>query len=285
MKPKTEYIDVNGVILEHPVCVSTFSRGLMYGDGIFETMHYYNGSILFSEDHFERLEKGLHVLSMQMPAGLTIKKMFASVRKLADLNGRADHARIRLQLTRNDGGHYAPLTRKTSYILTVTSLKEEIYALNKNGLHVDVCTSVHLPVNELSNLKTCNVLPYIMAAIYAKENMLDDCLLLNAKNKIAEATSSNVFSINGGVIFTPSLSDGCVDGVMRRNIISIARYLNFKVKEQSMSVNDLVVAEEIFLTNVIRGIQFVGIFNGIKKKINSARLIHGGLVELVKSIR
>ena len=266
MKTRHPYVDYNGTILSGALPVSHANRALQYGDGIFETMHYHQGRVLFEADHFARLEAGIEALKMKYPAGLTNRKFKSHVDKLLTLNNIREDARIRLQVTRNEGGFYRPLSSESSYILTVSSLEEPGFVLSARGLKTDVCDTVVLPLNGLSNQKTCNALPYVLAGIYASENKLDDCLLRNATGRIAEATASNVFIVRRGNIFTPPLSEGCVAGVMRKNILAHSAELNFGIKEKPLTTRDLLAADEIFLTNVITGIRWVETFRQKKLK-------------------
>ncbi len=102
------------------------------------------------------------------------------------------------------------------------------------------------------------MLIYTLAAIYRKENGFDDCLLINEKNALVESVSSNLFIVKNKVLFTPPLDDGCVEGIMRKQIIKISRKLNYKVIDnKSLFPDDLIQADEVFLTNAIRGVSWV----------------------------
>ena len=149
-------------------------------------------------------------------------------------------------------------------------LENEKYTLNTKGLVIDIFDEFKKPLNKLSNLKTNNAIPYVLAGIYKKKRNLGDCILLNENNNIIEAVSSNIFTVKGKSMYTPSLEEGCLDGVMRNRIIDIALDMNYIVFEDAiLSVNDITAADEIFLTNAISGIQWVGAYK-TKRFYNTA---------------
>jgi branched-subunit amino acid aminotransferase/4-amino-4-deoxychorismate lyase len=265
MKATQPYIDFNGTVQSGMLPVTHANRALQYGDGVFETMHYHNGKILFGQDHFDRLKLGLEALKIKLPAGFSMAGLIRRTGKLLLLNKISGDARIRLQVMRNDGGSYTPVSRDSSYMLTVSKLESTGFEMTVRGLKADIFDA-GLPQNFLSNHKTCNALPYVMAGIYAAEKKLDDCLLINASGRVAEAISSNVFMVRRGIIFTPPLRDGCVAGVMRKNLLGLSASMKFSIREKSLTIKDLLTADEIFLTNVIQGIRWVEFFRNRKKK-------------------
>ena len=138
---------------------------------------------------------------------------------------------------------------------------------------VDIYPEMNKSVNILSKYKSINSLLPVMAANFAKKNQLQECFILNAKGKIIETISSNVFIVSNGVLYTPPLEDGCIGGIMRMNVINTAIENGITVYENTLSPQNLLAADEIFLTNAIQGIQWVGgykskrYFNKISKKI------------------
>ena len=113
---------------------------------------------------------------------------------------------------------------------------------------------------QLSNIKSGNALIYVLAGLYAKKNHFDDCLILNEHGRIAEAISSNVFIVKGETLYTPPLSEGCVDGVMRKVVIEKANENNIHVNEKAITQNEIQNADEVFLTNAINGITSIKLF-------------------------
>ena len=146
-------------------------------------------------------------------------------------------------------------------------IDEPRYFLNGKGLIMDIFTDLPKPTNYLSNIKTCNSLTYVMAGIFKAQNKLDEVFLLNQNGFLCEAGSSNVFVWYQDHLYTPALSEGCVEGVMRQVIIDIARKNNIAVTEAQISPDILYEADEVFLTNAARGIQSVMGY-GVKRYFN-----------------
>jgi branched-chain amino acid aminotransferase len=138
-------------------------------------------------------------------------------------------------------------------------------------LEVDLYTAIRKENNILANFKTKNGLVYVMGAIEAKEKGLDDMLITNAKGGVLEATSSNLFVISNGVLYTPGLEEGCLGGTMRMTIINLAIENNIKVYESSITPQNLLIADEVFLTNAINGIVWVGGYR-TKRYMNTVSL-------------
>ena len=153
------------------------------------------------------------------------------------------------------------------YCLELQPIDEPRYFLNEKGLIMDIFTDVPKPCNYLSNIKTCNSLPYVMAGIFKAQNNLDEVFLLNQNGYLCEAGSSNVFVWYQNHLYTPALSEGCVEGVMRQVVINIARKNNIPVTEAQINPEILYEADEVFLTNAGRGIQTVMGY-GVKRYFN-----------------
>ena len=131
------------------------------------------------------------------------------------------------------------------------------FKLNPEGLIVNTYKIMKKSLDQFARFKTLNSLLYVQAAIYAKENKLNDSLILNGEGNIIESSKSNIFIVSNGVLYTPPLEDGCVGGIMRMNIINIAIDNKIKVYECSLKPQNLLIADEVFLTNTINGIEWV----------------------------
>ena len=166
-------------------------------------------------------------------------------------------ARVRISFFRDAGGYYLPQKNTVSFIIESTLLKESKFFLNQKGLSLGLYKENLLPNNILSTIKTNNKILNTLAAIYAKENNYNDVLLMNQNNNLVESISGNIFLIHNGEIITPTLKNGCVDGVMRKVIIE---KMNFSIQEKTISLSDLLNAQEIFITNVIVGVQWCEFF-------------------------
>ena len=251
------FICLNGKILraEDPVLLAS-NRGYRYGDALFETMKVASKNILLEAYHFERLFAGLQLLQFEMPKLLTREKLCKEVLLLAEKNNCGNLARIRLSVFRGNGGVYDE-ERTPQYLIECWPLNESLNRLNENGLVIDVFPAARKSCDSFSHLKSANYLPYTMAAIYAKANKLNDCLVLNTDGNIADATIANVFLIKEGVIITPGPDQGCVNGVMRRHLLEKMKDAGYSIQENPVSVSTLEEADEVFLTNAISGIRWV----------------------------
>ena len=172
-------------------------------------------------------------------------------------NNHQQLARVRINFFREDGELFDANNHEVNFLIQSFDLNETSNQLNINGLMVDIFYDAVKSCDSFSNFKTNNYLPYAMAAIWAKENKLNDALLLNSNNHIADSCIANVFIITDKTIFTPRLNDGCIDGVMRKNIIQKLLQKNIQVIEKNIRVDDILDADEMFLTNAIKGINWV----------------------------
>ncbi|MBK8140166.1 MAG: aminotransferase class IV [Chitinophagaceae bacterium] len=251
------FICLNGKILraEDPVLLAS-NRGYRYGDALFETMKVASKNILLETYHFERLFAGLRLLQFEVPKLLTREKLCKEVLLLAEKNHCGNLARIRLSVFRGNGGVYDE-ERTPQYLIECWPLNESLNRLNENGLVIDVFPAARKSCDSFSHLKSANYLPYTMAAIYAKANKLNDCLVLNTDGNIADATIANVFLIKEGVVITPGPDQGCVNGVMRRHLLEKMKDAGYSIQENPVSVSTLEEADEVFLTNAISGIRWV----------------------------
>jgi branched-chain amino acid aminotransferase len=153
------------------------------------------------------------------------------------------------------------------YCIELTPIDEPRYFLNEKGLIMDIYTDLPKATNYLSNIKTCNALIYVLAGIFKTQNKLDEVFLLNQNGFLCEAGSSNLFVLYNDHLYTPALSEGCVEGVMRQVIINIAKKNNIAITEAQINPDILYEADEVFLTNASRGIQQVMGY-GVKRYFN-----------------
>jgi branched-chain amino acid aminotransferase len=142
--------------------------------------------------------------------------------------------------------------------------------LNDKGLIIGIYDEVKKPINLFSSYKTANSLIYILAGIFKNLNKYDDCLILNEKGHLIEAVSSNIFIVKNGVLYTPPITEACIDGIMRKQVINIAKKNEISFAEQPLFVDDLLKADEVFLTNSISGIQWAAAYKNKRyfKKIS-----------------
>ncbi|SHI81440.1 aminotransferase class IV [Algibacter luteus] len=250
-------INFNGTIATEEQLISINNRGLAYGDALFETIKISRGKLLFWEDHYFRLMASMRIMRMEIPMNFTMEFLEEEIHKLLEaklLNNQS--SRVKLTVFRNEGGLYTPTTNDVSYIIDTKALSDDFYKINENHYEVDLFKDYYVAPSLLSTLKSNNKALNVVGSIYAKENNLNNCLLLNTNKHVVEALNGNVFLVKGNVIKTPPINDGCLKGVMRTQIISVVNSMpDYELLEDSISPFEIQKADEMFLTNVIVGIQ------------------------------
>jgi branched-subunit amino acid aminotransferase/4-amino-4-deoxychorismate lyase len=274
------FLNHNGKIISANQPVLTFeNRAFRYGDSIFESIRVANGKIKFLDQHIKRLIGGLRYLKMENRQEFSVNLIGKQIIELAQKNNIKTDARVRFTVFRSNGGLYTPETNSVSYLIEIERLEEKGYILNKKGYAVDIYTDIKKGLNKLSNLKSGNALTYVLAGIYKTNHQLNDCILLNETGNIAEAISSNVFIVKEKVIFTPPLNEGCVDGIMRNHVIKIAKEFDMTVYETPIPPGFLNEADEVFLSNAINGIKWVGAYQKKRYYNNTSKLLAEKLSE------
>jgi len=252
------FINYNGKIFHEDMpLVGSGNRGLRYGDGFFETMKMVDGEISLEAFHFERFFASLQLMKFIIPAHFTIDFLKEQIRLLCLKNNLRKAARIRLNIFRKNGGLYDPVDHSPDFIIEAWELAENYFHLNTNGLVVDIYKEARKSCDGFSSIKSNNYLVYSMGAMFAKENKLNDCLILNNHERICDASIANVFWLQNKTICTPPISEGCIAGVMRRHLLQLLPQHGYSVQEKPLEIADLLVAEELFLTNAISGIRWV----------------------------
>jgi branched-chain amino acid aminotransferase len=245
------------IIKKEDASISILNRGFNYGDAVFETIKVAHNKILFWEDHYFRLMASMRILRMEIPMNFTLEFLEKQIFDLVQSNNSSTKTiRIKLIVFRNSNGFYLPDNNDVSYVISSEILNEDFYHLQENNNVVDLYKDHYVSADLLSTLKTNNRIINVIGSIFAKENDLDNCLLLNTQKQVVEALNANLFLVKGNTIKTPPLSDGCIKGVMRKQIIDIIKLIpDFVFEEASISPFELQKADELFLTNVIIGIQ------------------------------
>ena len=253
-------INLNGTILEkHKAAISISNRGLNYGDAIFETLRVSAGKIYFWEDHYFRLMASMRILRMEIPMNFTQEYLETQILATIEANGVITAAyRIKILVWRQEGGLYSPTTNEIDFSVQCSDLQNSFYLVSKDQYEVELFKDHYITSGLLSTLKTNNKIINVLGSIFAKENGYENCLLLNEKKQIVEALNGNLFLVKGDVIKTPPLKDGCLKGIMRKQILAILADLHdYDVQEVSISPFELQKADEMFVTNVITGIQSI----------------------------
>ncbi|SDS09250.1 branched-chain amino acid aminotransferase [Polaribacter sp. KT25b] len=252
------------LLVEEKAKLSLENRGFKYGDAIFETIKVSNNRVVFWEDHYFRLMSSMRMLRMKIPMEFTLEFLEQEILKTVATQNSANSYRVRLNVYRKDGGLYTPKTNKIDYFIVAkanTYVTKEVYS-------VDVFKDFYSYSGLLSTIKTNNRMVNTLASIYAKENELDNCVLINEKKGVVEVTNANIFVVKGNVVRTPALSEGCIKGVIRSKVIDIiAKNKEFTLEETTISPFEIQKADEVFITNAIIGVQ--KITNYKKKKFTT----------------
>lgn len=237
--------------------VGANSRGLRYGDGLFETMKVINGRLQLGNWHMERLFAGLRLLQFEPPAHFNADYLTDNILKLVHRNGHSRLARVRLMIFRANGALYDTVSNYPHHVIQSWPLQDAQHEWNESGWEIGFHRTARKAMDPLANAKTNNYLPYVMAAMDAKKHKWNDAVLLNAAGRIADATIANIFLVKQGTVYTPPASDGPVLGVMRRYLIQFCRNKGVSLEEKPLSEIELMDADEIFLTNTSYGIRWV----------------------------
>jgi len=223
-------------------------RGFQYGDGVFETMRAYAGVVFGLEAHTARLSRACRTLRIPLP--YRRKRLAGIVRRALTVNGLAS-AYIRVAVTRGEGRFGIAHADRFRPNLVVTAKEFEGYPawMHSRGITAFVATIRQNERSPLAGVKSLNFLHYIMARREAQDAGCDEAILLNTKDEVAEAATSNIFLVKRGRLITPALSCGILAGITRGRIIAIARKLGISVAERRVKPSELATADEIFLTN------------------------------------
>jgi|TARA_R110002110_G_scaffold35008_3_gene118535 branched-chain amino acid aminotransferase len=251
-------VNFNGNLMQKgEASVGTDNRGLNYGDAVFETLRVSGSKIFFWEDHYFRLMSSMRILRMEIPVNFTLEFLEDEVLKIVNTfiekNGTYN---VKILVWRKAGGKYGPNTSEIDYLITGSKIDAPFYMLNDSTYEVELFKDHYITSGLLSTLKSNNKIVNVLGSIYAKENDYQNCLLLNESKMIVEALNGNLFLVNGNKIKTPPLIDGCLNGILRKQIIAICKQLpDYSLEEASITPFELQKADEMFITNVITGIQ------------------------------
>ncbi len=249
-------VNFNGSIQENSAVFVESNRGFLVGDAVFETIKVVNNQVLFLEDHYFRLMATMRICRMEIPMLFTMEYVEAQILQLINALPASAAFRVRFSVYRTDGGFYAPVSNEVAFVVTAMPIEKVSYTIEKDKYEVELYKDFHVTTHLLSTLKTNNKLLHVVGAVFAKENGYDNCLVLNEEKNIVEALQNNIFMKIGNVISTPPISQGCINGIMRKQVLALlSKMEGYEVKEAVISPFDLQKADELFLTNTITGIQ------------------------------
>ena len=248
-------VNCNGTIQQEVTFSLASNRGFLFGDSVFETIRTLNNKVLFLEDHYFRLMASMRICRMEIPMQLTMEYFESQILELL-MHAKTPANRVRFTVFRVGDGFYLPTSNEVAFLVTFQSLENELYLFNEADYEVELFKDAYVTKQLLSSLKTNNKMIQITGSIFANENGYQNCLLLNDEKNVIEALQGNLFMKMGKQLITPPVADGCLNGIMRKQVLSLARKMeNIEVLEKSISPFDLQKADELFITNVIQGVQ------------------------------
>jgi branched-chain amino acid aminotransferase len=228
--------------------ISVFDHGLLYGDGVFEGIRFYNGGVFRLQEHIDRLYDSAHAICLKV--GLDKQALTEALLQTIRLNELRD-GYVRLVVTRGCGDlglNPALCPRATVFIIAskITLYSEEKY---EKGLEVVTCATRRIPHGALSPMvKSLNYLNNVMAKIESQQAGAGEGLMLNEQGFVSECTGDNIFTVKKGIIYTPPISSGALSGVTRNVVFEMAAELGITILEPNMTRYDIFTADECFLT-------------------------------------
>ncbi|MCW5515542.1 aminotransferase class IV [Muriicola sp. Z0-33] len=280
-------INFNGKLLpEDSSFLNHSNRGFKYGDALFETMRATSGLVFFMEEHYLRLMASMRILRMEIPMNFTMEYIEDQIKACLLANQLVNTpARIRFTVFRNDGGLYLPKNNEVSFVVEAQQLNSSFYLIEDTPYEVELFKDFYINADMLSTLKTNNKIINVVGSIYAKENGYDNCLLLNQSKQVVEALNANLFLCSGKTIKTPPLKDGCLNGIIRKQLMRIIEEdTTYTLEEKSISPFELQKANELFLTNTIVGIRPVSKYRKAEYGSSAANYFLEKLNNRVKEI-
>lgn len=271
---------LNGEIINsgQPLFTSS-NRALRYGDGLFETIKVHMNEPHFLNDHIERLRYGMETLHLNWPSSKMEAEIRSSIEEFIRVNSQPDF-KMRLIVFRESTGFYTPASDSVSWHLYGEIIDASGYGGHSQGLTSGLFSNVVKTTGRISNVKSLNCLVSVLAGVAARDRGWDEAVIMNNERNIIESASSNLFIRKGNSFTTPPLFDGCLDGVMRKNVMKLLVQNGVNVVEKSLSENDLLEADEILLTNSIAGVRWIENYEGKKFQNTYAAKINDWLNEI-----
>jgi branched-chain amino acid aminotransferase len=225
----------------------------------------------------------MRVVRMEIPMNFTMEHLEEQILSLVKKNGLESSSRARITVYRNDGGYYLPMNNTVSFLIQAVLLENQAYLFDEKEYEVDLYKDFYITKQLLSSIKTTNRLLNVTASIYASENGLNNCILLNDSKNVVEALQGNIFMVIGNKLITPPVSEGCLNGIMRKQVLELAKKITtIEVAEEIISPFDLQKADELFVTNVIKGIQSITKYRKKEFSTELAKSLATKLNEFIK---
>jgi branched-chain amino acid aminotransferase len=277
------YIFLNDrMVPESDANVSVYDHGFLYGDGIYETMRAYKGIVFMIGRHIERLRRSASLIRLRLPEGRFIED---AVHRTLAANGLSE-AYVRITVSRGKGpiGLDPDLCEEPTFVVIAERFREYPPACYEKGVKIVFAqTRRNLRDAIDPRIKSLNFLNNILAKIEAKEKGADEAVMLNSRGFLTEGTVCNIFFVSDGIILTPSVDAGILDGITREIVIGLAKKSGVEVKEGMFRPSQLLRSEEVFYTNTTAEVMPVGIAEGVAFEVGETtralRTMYGEEVE------
>jgi len=241
------FILYNGALLkEKELKLPLTNRAFQYNDGFFETMIVQQGRILFWQDHLTRITEAAAALGIHLHQNRNPDKFLEQLLHLSEQNNASNYGRVKVKVWRDGAGLYTPQTNAAAWMATAQPAE----ASQNLPLKVGICRTVTTLPSPFSIFKGPNALVYVVAGNEKAQTLYDDMLLLSPDGAVAEMISSNIFWFREGTLFTPALETGCINGILRRNLLRWAKAQAVPVVECLLAPAMLQDASVIFSANV-----------------------------------
>jgi branched-chain amino acid aminotransferase len=244
----TEQVFLNDKLVDiDKATISVSDSGFLYGAGLFETMRSHNGVVFALTDHLDRLFASADVLSISNP--YEREYIAEAISKVLSANKLTD-ARLRLTLT-NGPMAESEEQRKSTLLITATKFQSYPPEYYKKGVMVVLCPFKQNPIDPVSGRKTISYFSRMIALNLAHQKRAAEAIWFTLDNRLAEGCVSNVFLVKDSVLYTPPINTPVLPGVARKTVCMLAPQNSIKLTEKDLTIDDLLGADEIFLTNVI----------------------------------
>jgi len=254
----------NDLLQEGEFRIPVTDRSFQYNDGFFETIMIVDGKIRFWQDHQDRMKAAADVLKLDLPESLFHATTEEKLLKLAESNSALSYGRLKLKIWRQGAGLYTPERNTANWLTTVQPAATPATYLEKVG----ICASVRTYYSPFSGFKGAASMQYVMAGLEKKERGFDDLIILDRQNLVSEFTAANICWCQNNVVFTPSLETGCINGIMRRNILKWCKAAGIRTREAFFEADSLLQADAVFSANVT-GIKVVKNLLGFDMKLEN----------------
>jgi len=268
----------NKLLPEKDFTVSYKNRAYRYGDGVFETLKVRKGVPLFLKHHYSRLILALDTLKFEIPEHWTYSFFVHTILDIAKQN-EIENGNLRIQVSRLGEGKYLPTSYGCDLLMEIHPIETNAYELHTNTFKLGLYQEAFKPTGKWANFKTLNSQIYVQASIYKQQQNFNEVIIFNEHGRVADASTANVFVVVNNLLISPPNNEGGVDGVLRRVLIKLCKQNKIELQQAPLSLTDINDAQEIFLTNVIKGIMPVTQFNNKTLSQTRAKQLHPLLLE------